>query len=163
MPFLFFHETVCSDGRTDSSGFGHKAGYLPPPQSIKAQVMSGTLLSTANEPVAPPPFSPKLAVKVGASSSGSSSSSSSSSASAPAPAPAPAAVPSPAVDASSSGDSPALADPPKDPPALPAPGKQTPYAKRASDSSVQTFSFLRRYLLSRCASVIRSRHEYDEC
>lgn len=47
------------------AGFGHKAGYLPPPQSIKAQVMAGTLLSASKEPVAPPPFNPLLSAKKG--------------------------------------------------------------------------------------------------
>jgi hypothetical protein len=79
------------------TSFGHKAGYLPPPQSIKAQVMSGTLLSTKNEPVAPPPFSPTVA-------SASSSKSS-----------APAAVSSPVASAGSSA---ADSAPPADPPAL---------------------------------------------
>eukprot|EP00292_Cryptomonas_paramecium_P033881 CAMPEP_0113663550 /NCGR_PEP_ID=MMETSP0038_2-20120614/1213_1 /TAXON_ID=2898 /ORGANISM="Cryptomonas paramecium" /LENGTH=195 /DNA_ID=CAMNT_0000578607 /DNA_START=111 /DNA_END=695 /DNA_ORIENTATION=- /assembly_acc=CAM_ASM_000170 len=40
--------------------FGHKAGYLPPPKSIKEQVMSGTLLNdgskTGSNAVPPPPF-----------------------------------------------------------------------------------------------------------
>lgn len=109
------------DGRNVRSGFGHKAGYLPPPQSIKQQVMSGSLLSQSKEPVAPPPFSPTLSAKAGSSLSGTSSSDS-------AAAPAAAAAPSPAEgpEDSSSGDSPSLAtaDPPKDPPALPvaAPG-----------------------------------------
>lgn len=47
------------------TSFGHKAGYLPPPQSIKAQVMAGTLLSASKEPVAPPPFNPLLSAKKG--------------------------------------------------------------------------------------------------
>lgn len=93
------------------TSFGHKVGYLPPPQSIKAQVMSGTLLHSAKEPVAPPPFSPTLTVKA------SKSSDKSSGKAAPAPA-APSPAPSPSV---STGDSSADADaaPPKDPPALP--------------------------------------------
>lgn len=40
--------------------FGDKAGYVPPPRSIKAQVMDGTLLSDNDGPAAPPPFSPNL-------------------------------------------------------------------------------------------------------
>ena len=44
--------------------FGDKAGYVPPPRSIKAQVMDGSLLSSDDGPAAPPPFSPNLAAKV---------------------------------------------------------------------------------------------------
>lgn len=40
--------------------FGDKAGYVPPPRSIRAQVMDGTLLKGNDGPAAPPPFSPNL-------------------------------------------------------------------------------------------------------
>ena len=41
--------------------FGDEAGYVPPVQSIRKQVMDGTLLSSSSDgPAAPPPFSPKL-------------------------------------------------------------------------------------------------------
>uniref|UniRef100_A0A7S0HVV3 Uncharacterized protein n=1 Tax=Hanusia phi TaxID=3032 RepID=A0A7S0HVV3_9CRYP len=47
--------------------FGHKAGYLPPPQSIKQQVMAGTLLGgkgdTGANAVAPPPFDPSKVLR----------------------------------------------------------------------------------------------------
>jgi len=43
--------------------FGDKAGYVPPPRSIKAQVMDGSLLSSDDGPAAPPPFSPNLSVR----------------------------------------------------------------------------------------------------
>lgn len=111
------------------TSFGHKAGYLPPPQSIKAQVMAGTLLSTKNEPVAPPPFSPSLTAKSGKSGSSDSS--------APAAAPAAAAAKSDASDSSSDSDSSADAAPPKDPPALVAPDSSsaTLSSSDSSDSS----------------------------
>jgi hypothetical protein len=43
--------------------FGDQAGYVPPPRSIKAQVMDGSLLGgdSSDGPTAPPPFSPNLA------------------------------------------------------------------------------------------------------
>jgi len=44
--------------------FGDKAGYVPPPRSIKAQVMDGSLLRSDDGPAAPPPFSPDLSIRV---------------------------------------------------------------------------------------------------
>ena len=101
----------------DCAGFGHKAGYLPPPQSIKAQVMSGTLLSSSKEPVAPPPFNPSLSAKKSGASTASS-----------APSPPPTAVKSDddsaaAPDSSDASD----AAPANDAPALPVSGMRTPY------------------------------------
>jgi hypothetical protein len=50
-----------------SSDFGHKAGYLAPPESIRQQVMSGTLLGghdgTGADAKAPPPFDPTRILK----------------------------------------------------------------------------------------------------
>ena len=43
--------------------FGDKAGYVPPPRSIRAQVMDGTLLNSDDGPAAPPPFSPNLSAR----------------------------------------------------------------------------------------------------
>jgi hypothetical protein len=99
------------------AGFGHKAGYLPPPQSIKAQVMAGTLLSSSKEPVAPPPFDPSLSAKKGGASTASS-----------APSPPPTAVKSD-DDSAAAPDSSDVSDaaPAKDAPALPVSGMRTPY------------------------------------
>ncbi len=98
------------------AGFGHKAGYLPPPQSIKAQVMAGTLLSSSKEPVAPPPFNPSLSAKKGGASAASS-----------APSPPPTAVKD--DDSAAAPDSSDVSDaaPAKDAPALPVSGMRTPY------------------------------------
>ena len=43
--------------------FGDKAGYVPPPRSIRSQVMDGSLLSSDDGPAAPPPFSPNLSIR----------------------------------------------------------------------------------------------------
>merc|ERR1719504_71660 len=45
--------------------FGDEAGYVPPPRSIKSQVMDGSLLSSDDGPAAPPPFSPNLSSALG--------------------------------------------------------------------------------------------------
>jgi len=56
----------CEVTLPSTAAFGHKAGYLPPPQSIRKQVMDGTLLGGGKHDdygpnaVAPPPFSDKV-------------------------------------------------------------------------------------------------------
>eukprot|EP00286_Rhodomonas_abbreviata_P009475 CAMPEP_0181330448 /NCGR_PEP_ID=MMETSP1101-20121128/23906_1 /TAXON_ID=46948 /ORGANISM="Rhodomonas abbreviata, Strain Caron Lab Isolate" /LENGTH=232 /DNA_ID=CAMNT_0023439707 /DNA_START=285 /DNA_END=979 /DNA_ORIENTATION=+ len=65
--------------------FGHKAGYLPPPESIRKEVMDGTLLGgkskTGANAVAPPAFKENVSPSLLKSSTISASSSSSSSSS----------------------------------------------------------------------------------
>lgn len=84
--------------------FGHKAGYLPPPQSIRQEVMDGTLLGggskTGANAVPPPPFSEKVSPKLLKAASLSSAPPPAATASAPAAAASPAA-PAPAAAATS--------------------------------------------------------------
>lgn len=76
---------------------------MAPPQSIKAEVMAGTLLSSGKGPVAPPPFDPDAKAKVDS----------------------PAVKAAKSAAAKSDGSSSADSAPPKDPPALVAPGAST--------------------------------------
>jgi hypothetical protein len=58
---------VLNAGVNAMADFGHKAGFLAPPQSIRAQVMAGTLLGghdgTGADAKAPPDFDPTKILK----------------------------------------------------------------------------------------------------